>query len=147
MWEQLLTVVVTALVGAAVSRGLPTLRRRLREHVALLKDLPDELRPPVVELVRGELLELVELEEGRRSRQIDYAWAGATMLSLAVLVGGLVAAVLTSGEPGASILLSGLAGLGLGSLTQTAPRFYIRVKGSEPLGRLDDRGPRDAGAD
>ncbi|MGY1751557.1 hypothetical protein [Blastococcus sp. SYSU D01042] len=129
MWEQLLTVVATALVGAAVSRGLPTLRRRLREHVALLRDLPDELRSPITELVRAELAELAEREAGRRARQIDRAWAGLTYLSLAVVVGGLIAAVLSAEVPERAILFASLAGAGFGSLTVAAPRFYGRVRG------------------
>lgn len=73
---QVLAVVVPLLIAAIPLFRWPTLQRRVREHVSLLKELPEgmgkELRAAVEEELR-ELAHRAELGLGRRAQNIERA--------------------------------------------------------------------------
>jgi hypothetical protein len=65
---ELIGVLVTAAVTLVSTLRWPTLRRRVRDHVALLKDMPTEdLAAPLRSLLQREVQELVK----RDSRHLD----------------------------------------------------------------------------
>jgi hypothetical protein len=67
-----LTVPVLALVGVLVSsRNWPTLGRRIRDHTALVKDMPSEVSTELRALLTDEVAELV-----RRDRRRLDPWLG-----------------------------------------------------------------------
>jgi hypothetical protein len=83
---------VLALAGASVynARFLPTLDRRAREHVTLVKDMPDSIAEPLRNLLAEEVDNLVARERARLTSAPERC-AGRIHLLLAAL--GFLAAL------------------------------------------------------
>lgn len=64
-WVPLVVSLVTLIGGAAVSRNWPTLGRRVRDHTALVKDLPEGLGVELRALLADELTELTRRDRRR----------------------------------------------------------------------------------
>lgn len=94
----LLGVAITAAVAVATTWRWPTLRRRVQDHVALVKDLPEGYGAPLRELLQDELA-----EHARRERLVlDHAQWMLLQLALRVT---LTAAVLVLGGAGVLALV------------------------------------------
>src|SRR3954452_3454423 len=96
---ELLVAVVTAIASFLTTRGWPTLARRVRDHTAMVKDMPADVAVELKNLLAAEVAQLAVREAGRLNRTINTllnlrraAWV-ATVASCAaiLLLGGITA--------------------------------------------------------
>ncbi len=129
---ELIGVLVTAAVTLASTLRWPTLQRRIRDHVGLVKDLPTEMTGPLRALLERE----VEALAGRDARRLD-PWQNfllqARRVLLTVVAGAVamtVAVTVASGnDVGTPVWLAavyiGLQWLGVLSLAYLLVWFVI----------------------
>ncbi|MGZ6811727.1 MAG: hypothetical protein ACXVF0_18795 [Blastococcus sp.] len=69
---ELSVAIVTAVAGVLTSRGWPTLARRIKDHSAMVKDVPDDVAHDLKVLLAAEVAQLVAREGGRLDRRMDF---------------------------------------------------------------------------
>jgi hypothetical protein len=133
---ELFVAFVTAVASFLTTRGWPTLARRVKDHAAMLKEMPPEVGLELKALLAAEVAQLASRESGRLDRSINMllnvqrgAWVVAIVGSAAVW--GLI--IFNPDEPSltygigliavsALILLSLIATLVAGRMLKTRGR-------------------------
>ncbi len=96
---ELIGVLVTAAVTLVSTLRWPTLRRRVRDHVALLKDMPTEdLAAPLRSLLQREVQKLVERDSRHLDPRQDRLLQGRRVLLTFVVAATAVALVAYGSE-------------------------------------------------
>ncbi|WP_147251796.1 hypothetical protein [Blastococcus sp. TF02-8] len=80
-WIQVLAVPLLGILGRL---AWPTLARRTRRHLELLKETPEHLQQPLAELVTYELTVLRDREMGKADRRIVWSTLVAVVFVVAV---------------------------------------------------------------
>lgn len=107
-WVQVLAVPLLGVLGRL---AWPTLVRRTRGHIELLKETPEALQGPLAELVTYELSALRDREMGKADRRI--VWS--TVVALVFVLAAGVASFWLLWRPD-NVLLNALA-VGVGAFT------------------------------
>src|SRR3954451_24132227 len=96
---ELSVAVVTAIASFLTTRGWPTLARRVRDHTAMVKDMPADVAVELKALLAEEVAQLAAREAGRLNRTINTllnirraAWVAAVASSAAILLLGTLTA-------------------------------------------------------